>query len=819
MESPEQPTTSTANNQAGKILSLCWNAGALAASYYDIDQLELYAVQQAIEPRPQYVLLRDLVRRYHPLFYVISGPSCFLEDCIELLGLPVAANDSAPGNPGQSRNTTEIPTQAPNVKVVEFSTHTQTIAKARLLALKVPGMPAQSDEAECRTFLESLLPFEQELLVLSVGNMLLLLDGVGDGLSPDQLVTRINLVTPSTQLIIDGLTYEALQIFDASRHPSGFKRGTDTRGLSVYSLFNRCCSKNGSEWLSRLMAQPIRDRQELRRRQDTVRWLLENDRYVTQFAQCLKHLSNVGLLYRKILQGTARNVDWKMLKKNLYYLYSLCKVCVMAMEDSRTTGTLIHEVGQYTRNPGNAIKHVLYTLDKCLDLERGDEENKVVMRAGIDPTVDRLREQYDGLRQLVMESSRLGLEGLQLDMANVCVTYLPSFGFVISTQVDEQLQRSGILNNASFELVFQADNTAYFQINLCKELNNEFGQMVAQMIELELALQMRLTSFVGHKFPEVMGVYKWAGKLDALLSLATVAKMHGYVCPVLADDRVLQINAGRHVVVERRGSYRPNDTFVGNVTGRMVNVIAAEGSVGKTTYLKELAITCYLAHVGSFVPAATARIPLLDAIYTRLDHPESIFSGRSSFMSELFQMSNVLQNATSTSLVLIDEFGKGTNYLEGKSLLVASIEHLLRQGSRAPITFITTKFTGIEAFLPNQHPHLALTVHREVRERSRNDSCQDTLDVTSIDPADERLTTSYQLAFRAVAFTVIKYHQASGRALGADTVRQLLEATPITQVPERCLEISHAPNAHGTASVTLPEPPDGSGGLERPNRI
>ncbi|XP_053660041.1 mutS protein homolog 5-like [Anopheles marshallii] len=804
----EDPTSASSAPQAGKIISLCWNAGALAAAYYDIDQLELYAIQQAIEPRPQYVLLRELVRRYHPLFYVLSGPSCFVEDCREVLRLPIDLPNQADASDSTTGNRT-MATQSTNVKTVEYSTHTQSAAKNRLLALKLPGMPPESDENECRTFLESILPFEQELLVCSVGSLLLLLDTVGDSVSPEQLVTKINVITPSTQLIIDGLTYEALQIFDTSRHPSGFKCGTDSRGLSVFSLFNKCSSKNGEEWLSRLMTQPVRDRTELEHRLNTVQWLLANVRYANQFDQCLKHLSNVGLLYRKILRGTARNTDWKMLKKNLYYMYSLCKLCALTLEDANTTGTVVQQLGQYMRNPSNALKHVLYTIDKCLDLEKGEEENKVAIRAGLDPAVDRLREQYDELRQVVMESSRLGLETMQLDMANICVTYLPSFGFVISTQIDEQLQRSGIFNNSSFDLVFQAENTAYFQINLCKELNDEFGQMVATMIEHELAVQMRLTTFVGTKFPEVMGIFKLAGKLDALLSFATVAKMHRYVRPIICDEKVLQIHAGRHVVLEHRRSYRSNDTNAGEANRHLVNVIAADASVGKTTYLKELAIICYLAHVGSFVPAAYAKIPILDSIYTRLDHPESIFSGRSSFMSELYQMSSLLQNATAKSLILIDEFGKGTNYLEGKSLLIGSIEHLLKRGPNAPITFVTTKFTGIEQFLPTQHyRYLTVKVHRGTRNHSRNGTSSDTLDVTSIDPSDpnEQLKTTYQLAFRAVSFAVMKYHQASGQAPATENIRLLMENTPITRVPERCLEISHQPprTAPDTTSMTLP---------------
>ncbi|XP_050101178.1 mutS protein homolog 5-like [Anopheles aquasalis] len=801
MEEHEE-TVLSGRNPAGKILSLCWNAGALAASYYDIDQLELYAVQQAIEPRPQYVLLRELVRRYNPLFYLISGPTCFLDDCGELLRVPTpAASEQAPGAPTADDNniTTTSTGNGPHIKIHEFNARSQAIAKRRLLALKLPGMPRESDESECRTFLESILPFEQELLVHSVGNLLLLLDGIGESLSPDRLVTKINLETPSTQLIIDGLTYEALQIFDASRHPSGFKCGTtESRGMSVYSLFNKCASRNGEQWLVRLMTQPIRDRDELHRRHETVQWLLENIGYANQLEQYLKHLSNLGLLYRRILQGSARNEDWKAFKKNLYYLYSLCKLCALTLDDPKVAGTLIDDLGRYVRNHDNALKQILFTIDKCLDLERGAEENKLIIRTGLDRTIDQLREQYDGLRRVVLESSRVEMQNLQLDLANICVTYLPSFGFVISTQIDEQLHRSGLLENTSFELVFQADATAYFQIQLCKELNTEFGVMIGQLIEQELAFQTRLISSVGHRFPEVMGVFKDAGKLDALLSFATIAKMYRYVRPCVGEDKTLQIGAGRHVMLEHRRDYQAHDTDVGvGANEHYVNVIAADSTIGKTTYLKELATICYLAHIGSFVPADCARIPLLDSIYTRLDHPESIFSGRSSFMSELYQMALVLQNSSSRSLVLIDEFGKGTNYIEGKALLIASIEHLAKRQQDAPITFVTTRFARIGEFLPRSHRFLrvtqvARTGARGESETSRNVTCNDTTSVDVTDPND-LLETAYQLASRAIAFTLLKLHLTGGRLPEVETVRTLFHTTPVTRVIERCLEISHPP--------------------------
>lgn len=158
------------------------------------------------------------------------------------------------------------------------------------------------------------------------------------------------------------------------------------------------------------------------------------------------------------------------------------------------------------------------------------------------------------------------------------------------------------------------------------------------------------------------------------------------------DGRLLEIRGGRHLLLDLQRKFVANDTAVSARAQNLVNVIIAPNGSGKSVYLKELAQITYLAHIGSYVPADAAKMSTVDAIYTRIYTPESVYLGKSAFLIELQQMSNVVMNSSCNALILIDEMGQGTNELSGKSVLLACIEDLVQREHLAPITFIITHY-------------------------------------------------------------------------------------------------------------------------------
>ncbi|KAL9697505.1 hypothetical protein quinque_000946 [Culex quinquefasciatus] len=750
---------------ASKILSLCWSSGTLAASYYDIDQLELYAILQATEPRPQYPLARNLIRQYTPLFYLLSGSKHFHDDIPELLDLPE-------GTVLQRLGTGKIETHE-HARTCEFSSRAIKNSMTKILSMNLPGMPTQASESERRIFLASVLPVEQELLIHAVGSLLKLLEQIipaDDG----PLVTRINVLTPDTQLIIDELTYQSLQIFNSRLHPSGFKQKVESSSCSLIKLFNRCSSNIGKLELRTIMQQPVRDLAELELRLNTVQWSVagRNSRSAEEMRNVIGNLTKVQPVYRKIAKQSTKNSDWKSLKKNVYYLYMLCKLC-LAVGEPELRGTVINILAEFVSEEENALKQLLFTLDEVVDLDRGNQNNKFTVKRGIDRELDRLRTSFDETRGLLMETSRVDFENLPVDMSDVYVTFLPSYGYVFSSSRCEELRDPAVFEQSAMNLVFQSEGSVYFQNDMCKELNTEFGNLLVTMNDRENTVLMKLVSFVDQAIPHVLAVFKHVGKLDVLLAFASVAVSQEFTRPSLTDQKILQIKQGRHPLVEQFKTYQPNDTDFSAANERIVNVFASRESTGKTLYLKEIALIAYLAHIGSFVPAQSATIGLLDSIYSRLDFPESIFSGKSSFMGELYQMSNILMNTTSKSLVLIDEFGKGTTYTEGKALLISSVEHLLQKGSQAPIVTVATQFTDIKRFLGDNR---YLRIYATQPESSSED---DTKSSRNLEASRSRQDT-FTNAIQTMTLALVKKYVA-GESIDPVTLVMLYKSTPITQ--------------------------------------
>ncbi len=180
---------------------------------------------------------------------------------------------------------------------------------------------------------------------------------------------------------------------------------------------------------------------------------------------------------------------------------------------------------------------------------------------------------------------------------------------------------------------------------------------------------------------------------QSLLSFAQVARKNNYVKPIVTEDNVLEIHQGRHPLLEQCADILiPNDTEL-NIEKRLILLTGANSS-GKSVYLKQVALIVYMAHIGSFVPAQSARIGLTDKILTRIATRESVSKNSSAFMIDLQQTNIALLNSTSKSLVLLDEFGKGTTSLDGIGLFCAVVESFTSRGQECPKVIAATHFHG-----------------------------------------------------------------------------------------------------------------------------
>ena len=197
-----------------------------------------------------------------------------------------------------------------------------------------------------------------------------------------------------------------------------------------------------------------------------------------------------------------------------------------------------------------------------------------------------------------------------------------------------------------------------------------------RIIELEYNLFISIRDKIKGYIPKLQEVSKIISEIDVLQSFATIAEENNYIRPTLTDDRNLHLIDNRHAVVEKvlDTEYVCNDIILDNDTN--IELITGPNMAGKSTYMRQLAITVIMAQIGCFVPAKEAIMPIFDAIYTRIGASDDLVSGESTFMVEMKEANNAISNATSKSLVLFDELGRGTATFDGMALAQAIIEYI-----------------------------------------------------------------------------------------------------------------------------------------------
>ena len=215
-----------------------------------------------------------------------------------------------------------------------------------------------------------------------------------------------------------------------------------------------------------------------------------------------------------------------------------------------------------------------------------------------------------------------------------------------------------------------------------------------QAAKLELALFENVRGEIGSQMAALQSTAAAYKMLDALLSLARVARKRGYVRPEITDDGCIDILDGRHPVVEasmQDMAFVPNDTHL-DPDQRRMQIITGPNMAGKSTYMRQVALITLMAHMGSFVPAREAKISLVDGVYTRVGASDDLATGQSTFMVEMSEMAYILRNATSRSLVILDEIGRGTSTFDGLSIAWAAVEYLCDTKKSGAKTLFATHY-------------------------------------------------------------------------------------------------------------------------------
>ena len=463
-------------------------------------------------------------------------------------------------------------------------------------------------------------------------------------------------------------------------------RDRERRGSLLWVL-DRTRTPMGARLLRGWLERPLLRVTDIRRRNEAVSALVSNTIGREDLVAALSGLGDMERLAGRIVYGTAGAREIVQL---------------------RTAMEKVPEIRRcLSQFPNRLLKEVMEAMDPLEDLSAriaatlGDEPPVSVrdggfIRDGYHAEVDRLRHILTGGKGIIAEMEAKERE--KTGIRTLKIRYNKVFGYYIevSNSFKEQVPESYIRK----QTLVNAERFITQELKDLEESILTASERVASLeYELFEELRKELTSAVARITQTAQAI---AGA-DALASLAAVAVANRYCCPEVDESSVIEIHDGRHPVVEQMlkdSLFVPNDTFMGE-TEQRVDIITGPNMAGKSTYMRQVALIVLMAQIGSFIPASSARIGIVDRIFTRVGASDDLSAGQSTFMVEMTEVAEILRCATSRSLLILDEIGRGTSTYDGMSIARAVLEHCARK-IKAKTLFATHyhELTELERTLP-----------------------------------------------------------------------------------------------------------------------
>ena len=535
-------------------------------------------------------------------------------------------------------------------------------------------------------------------------------------------LTRISFYQRSDFLTLDYTTLRHLEILEPQHHDA-------PRNASLYGALNKTVTPMGARLLRNWLSQPLAKVEPIWQRQDAVETFINNSFGLDAFRQQLAQVRDLERTLGRLSSGSGNARDLVALRTALEQIPALkqtlatvgqsCRSALLKEEEAaqQHRPTLISELDAQVSESPDLVEIISRAIvdEPPLPIKEGG-----MIRDGFDTALDELRNAQrsgkDWIAKLQAdEITATGIASLKVRFNSVFGYYIEVTKSNLDKVPPHYHRKQTVANGERF---------------ITPELKDMEGKILGaeeRSVKLEYEIFQRVREEVLGQLPKIQQSASALAQLDVLSSFAEIARLHNYCRPQISDEGVLQIRDGRHPVLEQQlveERFVPNDTALGIANCQLpiessvvatekleignskleipqIALITGPNMAGKSTYIRQVALLTLLAHTGSFVPAAEARIDLVDRIFTRIGASDDLSRGQSTFMVEMTETANILNNATARSLIVLDEIGRGTSTFDGLSLAWSIVEFLHNQvGAKTLFATHYHELTELSARLP-----------------------------------------------------------------------------------------------------------------------
>ncbi|XP_068106499.1 mutS protein homolog 5 isoform X2 [Hyperolius riggenbachi] len=584
----------------------------------------------------------------------------------------------------------------PETELLRLLSRALQTCKQRIIMGNFSSLPSNLSDSEKILHLSSIIPFDCPLMVCTLGGLLKYIDRHRIGIQLEDSNVGVPILSLRKYVMTDIVdmdqdTFSVLQIFKSEAHPSAYKMSSSVKeGLSLFGLLNRCQSKWGESSMRLWFMRPTCCHAELKSRLDAIEFFMapRNQETTESLQGCLKRIKNIPLILKRMTLSSTKVSDWQVLYKTVYNAVCIGDIC-------RTLPKTVALFSCISSAFNSDLHYIASVISKVVDFEESVTLKCFCIKPFVDPVVDDKKRRLQGLSDFLTEIARKELETLDNKIPSCSVIYMPLLGYLLSIERLPSMQESGDFEIEGLEFMFLSKDRAHYKSARTRELDAMLGDLHCDIRDHETMIMHQLQTLILEKSAVLHDVTEYAGQLDALLALAVAARENGYARPCYTQNNSITIREGRHpLMVFCSGTFVPNSAETAEKEKR-IKILTGPNSCGKSVYLKQVGLIVFMALIGSYVPASYAEIGPIDGIFTRLQTRESVTLGLSTFMIDLNQVARAVNNATANSLVLVDEFGKGTNTVDGLSLLAAVLRHWISQGSSCPHIFLSTNFHSL----------------------------------------------------------------------------------------------------------------------------